>query len=112
MAQYRKKPVTVEAVQLNFANWPQICKQLKDIIGPKNPGFIGIASSTCGELGLRGGQDPTSKEWLSIKLPTLEGTLIANHGDYIIKGTHGEFYPCKPNIFWSTYESVAESQND
>ena len=30
---------------------------------------------------------------------TLEGEHIAEIGDYIIKGVHGEFYPCKPDIF-------------
>lgn len=29
--------------------------------------------------------------------------MIANIGDYIIKGVHGEFYPCKPDIFKKTY---------
>ncbi len=27
-------------------------------------------------------------------------------GDYIIKGIQGEFYPCKPDIFEQSYESV------
>ena len=26
--------------------------------------------------------------------------------DMIIKGVHGEFYPCKPDIFAKTYEPV------
>lgn len=43
---------------------------------------------------------------LSIK--TLEGKVIANIGDYIIKGVHGEFYPCKPEIFYKTYEILGE----
>lgn len=30
---------------------------------------------------------------------TLEGDHLAKAGDYIIKGVHGEFYPCKPDIF-------------
>ena len=30
---------------------------------------------------------------------TLEGEHIAEIGDYIIKGVHGEFYPCTPDIF-------------
>jgi hypothetical protein len=25
-------------------------------------------------------------------------------GDYIIRGTHGDVYTCKPNIFEETYE--------
>ena len=39
---------------------------------------------------------------------TLEGTMIAEIGDYIIKGIKGEFYPCKPDIFEATYEIVTE----
>lgn len=39
-------------------------------------------------------------------IKTLEGEHIASIGDYIIKGVHGEFYPCKPDIFEETYEEV------
>ena len=39
-----------------------------------------------------------------LKIETLEGTMTANVGDYIIKGVHGEFYPCKPDIFKQTYD--------
>lgn len=35
---------------------------------------------------------------------TLEGDMIANKGDYIIKGIQEEIYPCKPDIFESSYE--------
>lgn len=34
---------------------------------------------------------------------TLEGMMKATPGDYIIQGVKGEFYPCKPDIFWGTY---------
>ena len=37
-------------------------------------------------------------------IPTLEGTMIANNGDWIIRGVKGELYPCKPDIFAATYE--------
>lgn len=37
---------------------------------------------------------------------TLEGTMRADVGDYIITGVKGETYPCKPDIFLATYESV------
>lgn len=39
-------------------------------------------------------------------IPTLEGTMAANPGDWIIKGTANEFYPCKPDIFAAIYEAV------
>ena len=38
-----------------------------------------------------------------IAIDTLEGTMYANPGDYIIRGVQGEFYPCKPDIFDQTY---------
>lgn len=40
----------------------------------------------------------------SIKIPTLEGTMIALRDDWIIRGVKGEFYPCKAEIFEATYE--------
>lgn len=43
-----------------------------------------------------------------VYIPTLEGNMKANIGDYIIKGINGEFYPCKPDIFDKTYEKVTE----
>lgn len=39
---------------------------------------------------------------------TLEGDILVNTGDYIIKGINGEVYPCKPDIFHKTYELVFE----
>ncbi len=46
----------------------------------------------------------SDKEKFFIK--TLEGDHLISEGDYIIKGVKGEFYPCKPDIFESTYEKV------
>lgn len=41
-----------------------------------------------------------------MKIKTLEGVMTARQGDYIIRGIQGEIYPCKPDIFESTYEKV------
>ena len=43
----------------------------------------------------------TDKE---MDIETLEGTMHASVGDYIITGVRGEKYPCKPDIFEQTYE--------
>jgi len=43
-----------------------------------------------------------------LKIFTLEGSLTASVGDWIIKGVKGEFYPCKPDIFEATYEEVSD----
>lgn len=40
-----------------------------------------------------------------VKIPTLEGDMLASVGDYIIKGVNGEFYPCKPDVFEKTYDA-------
>ena len=40
-------------------------------------------------------------------IPTLEGLMTADLGDWIIRGIQGEFYPCKPDIFAATYEEAA-----
>lgn len=42
------------------------------------------------------------------KIKTLEGVMVAEIGDFIIKGINGEFYPCKPDAFVKTYEKVEE----
>ena len=39
-------------------------------------------------------------------IDTLEGGHRVCPGDWIITGISGEFYPCKPDIFEQTYESV------
>ncbi|MBU5327513.1 PGDYG domain-containing protein [Bacillus paralicheniformis] len=39
-------------------------------------------------------------------IETLEGTLKASPGDWIIKGVNGEVYPCKPDVFEKTYRPL------
>lgn len=41
-----------------------------------------------------------------VVISTLEGRMIASCDDWIIKGIKGELYPCKPEIFEATYETV------
>jgi len=43
---------------------------------------------------------------VELDIETLEGTMRADPGDYIIKGVKGEPYPCKPDIFAATYEKA------
>lgn len=49
-----------------------------------------------------------------LKVHTLEGDMYADEGDYIIRGINGEYYPCKPGIFFKTYsvESVKDYYYD
>ena len=83
--QYRKRPIVIRAVQWTGDNFDEICEFVKDqpITLYKNDfGFIRLL------------------------IETLEGDMRAEVGDYIIRGVHGEYYPCKPNIFAETYEEV------
>lgn len=41
---------------------------------------------------------------VNIQIKTLEGLMNVSPGDFIIKGVNGEFYPCKPDIFFKTYQ--------
>ncbi len=82
---YKKKPVVIEAVQLKATT--ESFKEAYLFIGD--------------ECDFTASQDGTM-----INIKTLEGTMIARIGDYIIKGINGEFYPCKPDIFNKTYEVV------
>ena len=43
-------------------------------------------------------------------IPTLEGVMHADVGDWIITGVKGEQYPCKPDVFEQTYELVVDEQ--
>jgi hypothetical protein len=52
--------------------------------------------------------DALAVDKFDLLIPTLEGALRASHGDYIIKGVKGEFYPCKPDIFELTYDLVED----
>lgn len=103
MGKFRKKPVVIEAVQLTWKTWGEVCEFLGDIVNPDNPGReTAEFSDTCGEIG-----GSLEKPWIELTIPTLEGEHIARHGDWIIKGVNGEFYPCKPDIFVKTYEKVS-----
>lgn len=87
MSKYRKKPIIIEAEQ-----WDGTDKSLLKIHQLKTT--PPVAQAWC----LRQGQQ--------LELPTLEGTMLAGIGDWIICGVKGEIYPCKPDIFEATYEKI------
>ena len=59
---------------------------------------------------------PNSNGYDQLCITTLEGTMIVEWDDWIIKGVEGELYPCKPSIFDATYEPAeiasANAQSD
>lgn len=90
MPKFRKKPVVIEAVQLRWDTWSEMCRHAE----------VGRLSDGKPE-GFNPDGDPNT---IGLRIPTLEGVMEAREGDYIIRGVKGELYPCKPDIFAATYE--------
>lgn len=83
MRKYQKKPVVIEAVQ----NLPENESELFEFFRVTDAQFRVDGPYT-------------------FAIITLEGTMIASPGDWLIRGVKGEVYPCKPDIFAETYELV------
>ena len=86
---FRKKPVVVEAFQLNE----------RGLVGED---WFWNAVSENKVITHDFGKFNQNPAWCEIK--TLEGTMIAKAGDFIIRGVQGELYPCTADIFMATYE--------
>lgn len=93
MAQFRKKPVVIEAVQFD-GSWRSV-RSLRP--GPNEIRFIDRREA---------GTYDTNQ----LDIRTLEGVMTANEGDWIIRGIAGEIYPCRADIFDATYEAVASDE--
>jgi len=90
MSKYRKKPVVIDAVQFTGDNQ-------KEIIDFTDGAARRVAMSMTVHA--------------AMTIPTLEGNMRADVGDYIIKEPFDKqrgFYPCKPDIFEMTYEEVED----
>lgn len=90
MAKFRKKPVVIDAFQ-----WTGGPDQTEDPVWivealDKSPSEPGAARISYPEM----------------RIYTLEGVMVASPGDWIIRGVKGELYPCKPDVFATTYEPV------
>lgn len=95
---YRKKPVVIDAIQ-----WDGTDASTRQILEFRGQEVADDAMT----------QDKFYEYCEFVKeygmaIQTLEGVHIASIDDYIIKGVKGEFYPCKPDIFEMTYETLFE----
>ena len=87
MQKFVKKPVVIEAIQYNGEN----IEAIEDFVGKK------LSTVMSSDVDVK------------LIIPTLEGYMKASKGDYIIKGIKGEIYPCKPDVFKSTYNVVEDN---
>ncbi len=124
MAQYRKKPIVIEATQW-FKNGDHPLDYADGREGFENSELRTWTGDGARALGWEGAivryyrspDDPGEREcqycgeimhihgWID----TLEGGHIVCPEDWIITGVAGEVYPCKPDIFEATYEPAEES---
>ena len=86
MSKFRKKPVVIDpavidAVQYVYDNFGEVKAFINE----------GTHKMKMTELG-------------SPIIETLKGDMVVNINDWVIRGVQGEYYPCKPDIFESTYE--------
>ena len=89
---YKKKPIIIDAIQFNGLN----LEEIKEFVGDK---LVYDIIDTAWQVG-------KGRPHILMKIKTLEGDMNVSEKDYIIKGINGEFYPCKPDIFYRTYEEV------
>lgn len=91
MAKYQKKPVVIEAFKWGEDLTPEW-------------GAEAFVEGTLTEVDIGIG--------LELHIQTLEGEMVAEQGDFIIQGVHGEIYSCKPDIFKETYGRVGDVHID
>ena len=94
---FRKKPVEIEAMQ--FDGTAESATPIIDWI------LTGEHAAHFTSMACAGDVPP----W-GISINTLEGSMLAGRGDWIIRGVQGEFYPCKSDIFEATYERVDSNE--
>lgn len=93
---WRKKPVEIEAWQVTPSNMHAVAEwcggEVKHVV-----------------IGSRGEGEPLHTQTTYLLIHTLEGDMAANWSDVVIKGVKGEFYPCRADIFFATYEEPSPS---
>lgn len=88
VGEYRKKPVEVKAIQYT-------------------PDTLGECVQFLEDNGARYSVDCTGANGKTeFVIVTLEGYMTVSMADFIVCGVEGECYPCKPDIFVKTYETV------
>lgn len=92
MGYFRKRPITIEA-----RRWDGTGEGATPILN-----WILID----GTRSARYHEPVTAGAGAVIAIDTLEGTMYASPGDWIVRGMQGEFYPIRDNIFHSTYDPV------
>lgn len=91
---YRKKPVVIQATQIDLDKLHRTPQEFKDEL------------CRCSAIG-NGHEAAPDRMIYPVHVHTIEqGAVRVRDGDWVIKGVKGEFYPCDPEVFDMTYETV------
>lgn len=90
---YRKRPVVVEAMQLTADNFSDVLRWIRQNGGAT----AGLNFNANGPI-----------EGRYIDIGTLEGTMRLCVGNFLVRGTVGEFWPVRADIFEQSYEAVVD----
>ena len=103
---YRKKPVVIDAIQWTGINVQEVLGWLAEmVIKFKKPAQI-TENSIIVEEAAKIKFDLTAKPHIKLTVSTLNGDMVMEHGEFLLCGVQGEFYPCKADIFEATYDKV------
>lgn len=109
MAKYKRKPDTVDAFK--WTGGPDQTEDPEWIVEKMKSGEVRIYTETEEEHTYDDNKPIVAVAAIWMEIETLEGTMRADQGDYIVKGIKGEIYPCKPDIFEANHE-IIEHDND
>lgn len=96
MAEYRKKPVIINATR--WDGTARDAGRIIDWLSEKHPKSLTPSFFEINET--------EHRQHAELRIPTMEGVMTAKPTDFIIVGVQGEIYPCDAAIFAETYEEV------
>lgn len=106
MPTHHKLPLPVDAVQLSWRTWNDVCVFLGDAFLAENPQggtpiTASMCSDTCGEEEL---------QYISLNVRTIQGEIaVVRHGDWIIReSVPGRFCPVRADVFARTYGAAPQ----
>lgn len=108
MAKYVKRPVEIEAIEILGVDTDEAGYQEVKVQGVNGSEgwFTEALEKGVGEVG---------GVWVmhgTLCVGTLEGTMRANPGDFLIRGIAGEIYPCNKEIFAQIYDTVESNEKE
>lgn len=101
---YRKRPIVIEALQLQWDTWNEMCEFIP--VGRIADDENAIAEGCY--IDANGRPTLGATNTIGMIIATEEGPMLAKEGDWIIKGVRGEYYACRDDIFKLTYDPVGE----